>query len=91
MFAFCVDYIIMYVVTHIQVKNDKGQLSFTTPVEFTHSGVFNNNQNTRQSSFPTTDRTRSVTLISPTFQSSSTRSIRPSRWSIDSLDLDSKA
>ena len=95
MFAFCIDYIIIYITTFIQIKkyqksilqnSNQGGVSNPIRNQRTTDGLITNENNLHDTSLPVIDINTS-TSNDYVFNTSLNDSRRLSRWSFDSIDL----
>ena len=88
MFAFCIDYIIMFVATHIRLKNKIQALSrISTITNARNTLVSVNNENNPINNVSSITEKNISTSISTTFEHPSIQLSRHSRWSMDSIEL----
>jgi len=85
MFAFGIDYIIIYVATRRQMKNIRQSISKSATNNTTHR--FSKNPSVTNIFTVNSNRRNNSNLNDTTIESSLAKSITHSRWSIDSVDL----
>jgi len=95
MFAFGIDYIIIYVATRRQIKNIRKSISMSATNNSINrvtknpsvTNLFTVNSNRGNISALSTTNRNDSNLIDVTFESTFAKSRNHSRWSIDSIDL----